>query len=44
MKFLVLCATGGTGQLIVRDALAFPSEHHLRSQKGSFYVKLPHTA
>jgi hypothetical protein len=44
MKVLVLCATGRTGRLIVRDALAFALEHHLRSKKGSFYVKLPHTA
>jgi uncharacterized protein YbjT (DUF2867 family) len=44
MKVLVLAATGGTGRLIVSDALAFASEHHLRSKKGSFYVKLPHAA
>jgi hypothetical protein len=29
--YLVLCATGGAERLIVRDALAFASEHHLLS-------------
>lgn len=41
MKVLIW---GGTGRLIVRDALAFQPEHPLRSKKGSFYVKVPYTA